>query len=273
VKNNGKFAAVAIVATLALSACSSGSDGAGKSNPYDLITPGTIQAAESGDQPPFAMVGKDGEPTGFVVDLTDEVAKRLDLKVAYRTSAVPAAIQGLTSGQYDMAANGLGVTAERMKAIDFAKGIYWSTTAVLTKSDSTISTLDGFAGKRVGAVTGAAQEVFVTTKMKGAIPTKFEGQNAGISQLNSGSIDAFVVGGPDAKEYLKKFSDLKVAVSAPVDHATTVGFKKGNAALVKAWDEQVAAMVADGTFTKIYDKYFTEAPLPQLLEIWPELKS
>lgn len=42
--------------------------------------------------------------------------------------------------------------------------------------------------------------------------------------------------------------------------------------MVEAWDKQVEAMVADGTFRKIYDKYFTEAPLPELTAIWPALK-
>jgi polar amino acid transport system substrate-binding protein len=262
--------AVLAAATLALAAC--GGSASSEPNPYGLITPGTIQAAASGDQPPFAKVDSSGHPAGFVIDITEEVAKRLDVKVTYKSSTVPAAIQGLTSGQYDMAASGLGVTDERKKAIDFAKGLYWSKTAVLTKTSNSASTLEGFAGKKVGVVTGAVQEAFVQKKMPGAVLTKFEGQNAGISQLNSGSVDAFVVGGPDAEAYLKQFSDLKIAVSAPVEHETTVAFRKGSTALVDAWNKQVDAMVADGTFRKVYDKYFTEAPLPELTAIWPALK-
>lgn len=262
--------AVFAAAALALTAC--GGSASGEANPYGLITPGTIQAAASGDQPPFAKVDESGHPAGFVIDITEEVAKRLNLKVTYKSSTVPAAIQGLTSGQYDMAASGLGVTDERKQSIAFAKGLYWSKTAVLTKKDNPVSSLDGFAGKKVGVVTGAVQEAFVQKKMPGAVLTKFEGQNAGISQLNSGSVDAFVVGGPDAEAYLKQFNNLKIAVSAPVEHETTVAFKKGDTALVDAWNKQVEDMVNDGTFRKIYDKYFTEAPLPELTAIWPALK-
>ncbi|MGA7203557.1 MAG: transporter substrate-binding domain-containing protein [Specibacter sp.] len=262
--------ATALAAVLALSAC--GSNTSSAPNPYDLITPGTIQAAASGDQPPFAKVDAGGHPAGFVIDITEEVANRLGLKVSYKSSTVPAAIQGLTSGQYDLAASGLGITDERQKSVSFAKGLYWSTTAVLTKSSNPAATLDAFAGKKVGVVTGAVQAAFVEKKMPGAVMTQFEGQNAGVSQLNSGSIDAFVVGGPDAEAYLKQFPDLKIAVSAPVEHATTVAFKKGNAALVNAWDKEVQTMVDDGSYGKIYAKYFTEAPLPQLISIWPGLK-
>jgi polar amino acid transport system substrate-binding protein len=92
-----------------------------------------------------------------------------------------------------------------------------------------------------------------------------------VSALNSGSVDAFLVGGPDAEEYAKQFSSLHIAASQPVDHATTVAFQKDNTALVDAYNAQLEAMVKDGTYKKIYEKYFTEAPAPQLLQIWPGL--
>lgn len=247
------------------------SNSAENTNPYNLLHPGEILAATSGDQPPFATVDEKGNPTGFIMDINAEVAKRLGLTITYKLSTTTAGIQGLTSKQYDMVANGLGVTDERLKSIDFAKGLYWSDTAVLTKKDSLLSGLDGFSGKKVGVVTGSVQVGYLT-KMPGAVETDFEGQDAAVSSLNSGSIDAFLVGGPDAEEYLKKFSDLKVAASAPVDHATTVAFQKGNTALADAYNEQVANMIDDGTFQKIYKTYFSEAPQPQLVDIWPALK-
>jgi polar amino acid transport system substrate-binding protein len=116
------------------------------------------------------------------------------------------------------------------------------------------------------------QESFITGKMPGATTTKFQSQTTGVSQLLSGSIDAFVLGGPDAGEYLKRYSMLKIAVAAPVDHATAVAMPKTHTALVTAWDSEVAGMVSDGTFTRIYSKWFPkEAPRPELIKIWPGL--
>lgn len=248
-----------------------GSSSAADSNPYNLITPGEVLASTSGDQPPFASVDDKGNPSGFVMDINKEVFKRLDLKVTYKLSPVPAGIQGLTSEQYDMVANGLGVTDERKKSIDFAKGLYWSETALLTKKDSPASSLDDFGGKKVAVVTGSVQVDYMK-KLPGAVETDFDGQNAAVSALNSGTVDAFIVGGPDAEEYLHQFPDLKIAASSPVDHATTVAFQKGNTAFEDAYNEQVGDLIADGTFQKIYTSYFSEAPQAQLIEIWPALK-
>lgn len=280
----------AAVLTLTLAACggtgstdaaaAGGGSSSGASSPsgggstaakdYHLIEAGTILAATSGAQPPFTMAGDGGQPKGYIIDLTEEAAKRLGLKVEYKLTPTSSGIQGLTAGQYDMVANGLGVTPEREKAISFAKGVYWSTTAALTKKSSPVTSMDGLAGKKVAVITGSVQEGYVK-KMQGAIATKFESQDAAVSALNSGTVDAFLVGGPDAEEYLKQFPDLKIAASQPVDHATTVAFQKDNTALVNAFDAQLQAMVDDGTFKTIYDKYFSQAPAPQLLQIWPGL--
>lgn len=270
------IAKAAVASTAVLLVASACGDAAGstaaKDNPYHLITPGTILAATSGGQPPFAMQ-KDGagQPTGFIIDLTNEAAKRLGLKVEYKLTPTASGIQGLSAKQYDMVANGLGVTDARKKSIDFAKGMFWSITAALAKQDSPITTMDQLDGKRVGVITGSVQEGYVK-KIKGAQAVKFESQDAAVSALNSGTIDAFLVGGPDAEEYLKQFKDLKIAASQPVDHETTVAFQKGNQALVDAFNTQLGAMIKDGTFSKTYNEYFTEKMQPQLLEIWPELK-
>jgi polar amino acid transport system substrate-binding protein len=267
---NIRVLAVGAVAALSLTACGGGSS---EHDPYGLETAGTIEAAVSTDQPPFASASKAGAPQGYIVDITNEVAKRLKLKVSYKASTVPAALQGLTSGQYDLAASGLGVTAERQKQVSFTKALYWSTTAVVTRADESASQVTAFSGKKVGVVTGAVQEAFVDEKMTGAQKVKFSNQNAAVSQLLSGNLDAFVVGGPDAEAYLKQYAKLKIAISAPVDHPTSMAAQKKNTKFVQAVDAQLAAMVGDGTFLRIYKKWFSEAPADGLVSTWPALKS
>ncbi|MFC4943958.1 substrate-binding periplasmic protein [Pseudonocardia sp. GCM10023141] len=261
--------AVATTAALATAGCGSGAATDTAANPYGLITPGTLLAATSGDQPPFSLL-ENGEPSGFTIALNDEVAKRLGLHTEYKQTDTAAAIQGLTARQYDMVASGLGITPEREKSILFAKGEYWSTTAALTLKAHPVAAMDGLAGKKVAVITGSVQVAYLK-KINGAVATEFPSQNAAVSALHSGNVDALLVGGPDAEAYLKQFDDLAISAAQPVDHATTVAFQKGATALGAAYDAQLEAMVADGTYRRIYDRWFTQAPLPELLKIWPGL--
>ena len=200
-----------------------------------------------------------------------EVAKRLHLTVDYKATSVSSSLAGLTTHQYDLAASGLGVTAERQKTVSFTKPLFWSTTAVLTTNRRTEDRLSSFGGTKVGVVTGTAQVAFIPAKMPGANAVDFPDANVAVSQLLNGSIDAFVVGGPDAEHFLKQYPTLRLAASAPVDHATSMAVAKDHGALLDAVDKQIAAMVADGTYARLYRKYFTTAPLPQLVAAWPEL--
>lgn len=259
---------------LPLTGCGGGgSDTGTASNPYGLIEAGTIRSATQTGQPPFAYAEDSGKPTGFIVDITDEAAKRLGLKVDYSSTSITGSLAGLTSGQYDLVSSGVGVTPERAKSVDFTKPLFWSTVAVLTTAQSSISTFDGLDGKRVGVVTGSSQEAQLPTLIPKADPVRFQTQNAAVSQLLNGSIDAFLVGGPDATAFMKQYKGLRQAVSAPVDHPTSMAVPKNHSAFLKALDGQIAAMVADGTYTKLYRKYFDTPPEPQLIAVWPALKS
>ncbi|MGW0584802.1 transporter substrate-binding domain-containing protein, partial [Streptomyces sp. NPDC002920] len=75
------------------------------------------------------------------------------------------------------------------------------------------------------------------------------------------------------KEFMKQYKGLRQAVSAPVDHPTSMALPKNHSAFLKALDKEIGAMVADGTYAKLYRKYFSTQPEPELLAAWPALKS
>lgn len=256
---------------LLLSACGAGPAQSGGGNPYGLNDPGTIHASTQTTLPPFSYGDPSGKPVGFIIDLSDEAARRLGVKIDYKATTVASALAGLTTHQYDLAATGLGVTEERQKTVDFTKPLFWSTTAVLTTAPNAGRQLTDFSGKRVGVVTGSVQEPFVPQKMPGASPIGFPNSNAAVSQLLNNGIDAFVVGGPDAEQFSKQYPALRLTTSVPVDHPTSMAVPKDHAALLKALNEEIAAMVDDGTYVRLYRKYFTTPPQPGLLAAWPTL--
>jgi polar amino acid transport system substrate-binding protein len=70
---------------------------------------------------------------------------------------------------------------------------------------------------------------------------------------------------------MKQYSGLRRAASAPVDHPTSMAVPKGHTAFLKALDKEIADMVKDGTYAKLYRKYFSTRPQPELIAAWPAL--
>jgi ABC-type amino acid transport substrate-binding protein len=268
------FPALCAIVALTLTSAACGNDNHGPataSNPYHLITPGVITAATLTDNPPFALAGTDGKPQGFAIDLAQEAAKRLGLRIDYKVTGIQGLLTGLAAEQYDMGIAGVGATAERKQTVDFIRPYYWGFTAVITSKEATAQSLNDFAGKRIGAVSGSVQENFAKTRLPGAIVVLFPDSPSAIAQLLSKGIDGFVVGGADAETYTEHEPTLKIAVTADSTQGTAFPIKKGNAALLTAVDTKIDEMIVDGTFLKLYQKWFKRPLSPRMLEFRPSL--
>jgi polar amino acid transport system substrate-binding protein len=269
------LAASTVAALLTLTACGSGgapeAGACPDGNPYQLIEPCVITAGTQSEQPPFAFAAAGGTPEGFSIDLAEEVAGRLGLRVDYKITNLQGILTGLTAGKYDMGVAGVGATEERKKSVDFVKPYFWSFTAVLTRTGSPAAALTDFGGKRVAVVSGSVQEAFAGAKLPGATVVKFKDQPSAVGQLLSGGVDAFVVGGPDAQAYLERESALKIAARADSTQGTSFPIRKGATALVTAVDAQIDAMIADGTYLRLHAKWFSDPVSARLVEIRPGL--
>jgi polar amino acid transport system substrate-binding protein len=266
------LAGAAAVLLLPLTACGGDSSSANASTTkYKLVQNGVITAGTQAEQPPFAVTDASGNPTGFAVDLMNEAAKRLDVKVQYKSTNLQGILAGLSAGQYDIGVAGVGATPERAKQVSFTTPYYWGFTAVVTKKSGNQTAVSDFDGKRVGVVSGAVQEAFIAKKMPKAKLVKFKDQTAMISQLLSGGVEAIVLGGADADEYVKK-QPVRIAVEQDSLQGSAFPLRKdGDPKLLKDLDAQIDAMIDDGTYVKLYRKYFQDPIAANLIKERPNL--
>src|SRR5579875_3304409 len=69
--------------------------------------------------PPFNMMGPDGKPTGFDVDVANEVCKRANISCTLVAQDWDSQIPSLTVGKFDAILT-VGPNAQRRKVIDFS---------------------------------------------------------------------------------------------------------------------------------------------------------
>ena len=244
---------------LVVAGCSSGGSGSGQTvaGGVHLAKAGQLTTCTHLPYPPFQSV-VDGKVQGFDVSLIDLVAKDLGVKQQivdtpfenFKTGAF------LNSGQCDLAAAGMTITAERAKNVDFSDPYFEATQAVLVAKNSGITSLDGAKGKKLGAQAQTTGEDFA--KKKGLDPVSFASSDAVLNGLRTGQVQAVVIDYPVVQGWLKdKANADKFKVVDNLKTGEQYGFtvKKGNKPLLKAINKALKGAKADGTYKKIYEKW------------------
>lgn len=256
----------AVAAALALSACSSGpaaSSAASEDNPYGLITPGQIRVASLGDAKPYTFTDESGEFTGFDVELFTDVASRIGIDdVVFTGQDFSGLLAAVANGQFDVGVAAIGITDERKQTVDFSDGYLAGYLTVMAAPDAGIADPEDLAGKRLGVVQGTLQEAYAVKNFTETDLVRFPDNNAAISAVNSGSIDAHFLDYEAAKEYAAQYG-LENAIDIPsFDAPAGFAIAKGNDELKAALDEALHAAMEDGTWKELYQKWFPGSPMP-----------
>ena len=256
-------ATTATAGLVLLAACTSTDDGGSGSKTavggVELVKAGQLTTCTHLPYPPFQSE-IDGKVQGFDVALIDLVADDLGVKQQildtpfenFKTGAF------LNSGECDLAAAGMTITAERKKNVDFSEPYFNATQAVLVDKGSGVGSLADVKAKNVklGAQAQTTGEDYA--KGQGFDPVSFESSDAVLNGLRTGQVKAVVIDYPVVQGWLKDKANADAfRVAEQIDTGEEYGFtvKKGNTALREAIDKALADAEADGTYKKLYEKW------------------
>jgi polar amino acid transport system substrate-binding protein len=261
------IAAMAAGAALALAACASTSasttGATAEENPYNLITPGQIRVASLGDAKPYTFTDESGEFTGFDVELFTDVAGRIGIDdVVFTGQDFSGLLAAVANGQFDVGVAAIGITDERKQTVDFSDGYLAGYLTVMASPDANISDEGDLAGTRLGVVQGTLQEAYAVKHFTDTELVRFPDNNAAISAVNSGAVDAHFLDYEAAKEYAAQYG-LENAIDIPsFDAPAGFAIAKGNTEFKEALDEALHAAMEDGTWKELYQKWFPGSPMP-----------
>lgn len=216
---------------------------------------GEVSFAMSGGYPPFNYFNKQNELVGFDVDVANEVAKRLGVKLKPVTTEWSGIIEGLRAGIYNGILGSMAATEQRKKVVDFSTPYYYSGAQMFVRADAPFKSAAELKDKAVGLVTGTtfeqdAKDLGVTDirlykddthtltelsnkVISGVITDRVVGVNA----MNSGKFSIKPLGSPLRKE------DIAVA------------FRKEDKTLTDEVNKILKQMHEDGTLTRLSKKW------------------
>src|SRR5436305_9376165 len=123
----------------------------------------TLKIAYRTDSRPFAFLDPEGKPTGYTIELCEQVAKSLERELALPALAITwvpvdtrTRFQAIVDGSADMECGSTTVSLSRMKLVDFSSLVYVESTGVLVKAGEGVFSVNDLAGGKIGIVPGSA---------------------------------------------------------------------------------------------------------------------
>jgi polar amino acid transport system substrate-binding protein len=255
--------AVCAVTVLTLSGCATGGDKTQTQSGAKLIETGKLTVCTHLPYKPFQF-NQGGKVVGFDVDLMDLVAKDLGLKQKIINTPFEGIQSGqaLNTGECDVAAAGMTITAERSRVLDFSDPYFQATQALLVKKGSGISSLEDLSGKSLAVQEGTTGAIYAEDNAPSDTEIRtFEDLALLTTAVKTGQVDAGINDNGVLYDYVQSNPDTEVATE--FNTGEEYGFavaKDQNDELLKTINQVLAQAKRDGTYDKIYQKWFPGAP-------------
>jgi polar amino acid transport system substrate-binding protein len=265
--NRRTLASVLVVSTLglALSACATDTKKVTTDSGVQVIKDGKLTVCTHLPYEPF-QYNKGGEIVGFDVDLMDLVADDLGLEqdIVNTPFETIETGQAMATGKCDIAAAGMTITEERDQVIDFSDPYFEATQALLVKKGVGYDSLEALDGKTLGVQVGTTGEEYANENVPEGVEIKvFEDLALLLEAVKNGSIDAAINDNTVLIGYAEQNPDTEMTVEFDTGEQYGFGVAEGESAdLLDAVNKAFADAHEDGTYEKLFKKYFPTLDVP-----------
>jgi polar amino acid transport system substrate-binding protein len=253
---------ILVMAGILLSACGtaagSGTTGGQSQAGLPDLKGKVIAVAVENAYPPFNSI----DPTtnkgvGWDYEASTEICKRINCVADFKEAAWDGIFPAMAAGEYDMLADGVTVTEERSKQVDFSTPYVTIGQVLLVRADETAK-LEDFKSdpkKLVGTQIGTTNEIVAKKTFPDKQIQSFEDFGGAVLALLSGDIDAVMIDNVTALGFMNENQGkLKVASQVTSDEQLAFVFPPGSE-LKAAVNAALASMEADGTLTALNKKW------------------
>ncbi|WP_040744024.1 ABC transporter substrate-binding protein/permease [Nocardia transvalensis] len=242
-----------------------------------LLTPGKLSVGTLSDAPPSICVNSQGVFTGFDNELLKAVGAKLGLQVEFSGTEFAGLLAQVSNGRFDAGSSSITTTDARRQQVGFTNGYDFGYFSLVVPNGSALT---GFSdlkqGVRIGVVQGTVQDEYVVNTLK-LDPVKFPDYNTAYANLKTGQIDAWVAPSAQATGAVQPGDSTSIVQNTfSLDNFTAWAVRKGNQPLTDALNAGLDAVIADGTYAKLYQDWAPRpfppgwkpgskaAPMPQL---------
>ncbi|MGM0418773.1 MAG: transporter substrate-binding domain-containing protein [Thermodesulfobacteriota bacterium] len=207
--------------------------------------------------PPYEFV-KNGKPAGFNVELLAAAAELAGYNVNFKLSKWADSVKKLEAGKID-AITGMYFSEERDEKFDFSLPYLLVSPGIFTSADSKIKNLSDLEGIRLGVQNKDIMHSYAENNYKNTRLEIFPDPYSALLNLAKKKTDAVLLSSKMQGAYYiseKNINNLKYfnADLPPLRYCFAVN--SGNQALLEKLNESLFILKTDGTYNKLYKKWF-----------------
>jgi polar amino acid transport system substrate-binding protein len=237
--------------------------------PAAIKSDGKITVGVDASYAPNEFLDTDGKTViGWDRELFDAVAAKLGLKTTWVSGNFDAIIPGVLSGKYEAGVSSFTINAERLKQVNmvsyFNAGTQWST----KKGNPNGIQPDNACGKKISVQKATVQVDDIAKKAKACRSAgkpaitidQYQGQDEATAAIVSGKDDAGLADSP-VMAYAVKKTNGQLELLGQIYDAAPYGFimNKDQQQFAQAVSQATQALIADGTYKKILERWGVQA--------------
>lgn len=222
------------------------------------------------DYPPFNYIGRDGQLTGFNVDLARAICAELNVACTVQPRQWSLLLAALDKGEAEAVIGSHRLNADLRRAYEVSLPTFRAPArfVVRTAEAGVKPDVASLKGKTVGVIGGTAHEAFLNTLFPGLRLSRFEATDAALAALKAREVDlvfgdgvalAFWLNGAQAQACCA-FLDGAFTESRYFGEGSVIVFRPNAVLLRQAVDYALWRLNREGRYARLYLKHFPVSP-------------
>lgn len=215
----------------------------------------------SADNPPYEFLHvENGESTiaGFDMELVDQLASQMAVKIEKVNADFGALIPSLLSGRADFIMAGITITDERKKSVDFSTPYWVTKVAVLFRKDGEALSSKMLPGKKLGVQLGSVHDAVIKKVVGDLEPAHivfFNQLGELVQELKAGRLDGAVMDNVPAHFFAEANPELTLQYLEGGDVEYGIAFPKGSP-LIEKFNQAIKKLKSEPVYKELQTKWF-----------------
>lgn len=221
-----------------------------------IKTRGKLIVASDIPYGPMEFFDKNGKPSGIDVDIAQEIAKSLGVKLEFLDEDFDNLFGRVKSGSVDLVLSAITLTEERKKEVLFSTPYFAGGQVILTNaSENSISKMSDLVGKKVGVQANTTGHDLAKKYVDGSSIFAYKDVVEMVEAIKSKKVDVLVLDFIASVDVLKESRGLKAVGEPASEEFYGIVAKIGNNDLINKVNLILRELKRSGKMDQIEQKY------------------